>query len=158
MKRTKTLFLALVAVIVGLLAATPGWTGYGRGGPGDGTCHLTTIPECTAVEISGTVYAATSRGDGLLVDTGGGEIVTVYGLGPVWFWERAEVERPAVGESVTMTAYEVTYSNGATRLIAIDITMQDADGTEVVMELRDPATGAPLWRMPRFGNRGGHRS
>lgn len=152
MKRTRTFFLAAIAVLVGLLAATPGWTGHGNHGSGDGTCHLNIIPEGTPTDISGTVYAAATWGGGLQVDTET-EIVTIYGLGPVWYWERADIERPAVGEPITVSAVEVTFSDGTTRLIAIAVTIEGA-----TIDLRDPDTGTPLWRMPRIGRRGGPRN
>jgi hypothetical protein len=96
------------------------------------------VPETT---ICGTVvgYAL----PGLVVKTEEGEEVTVYGIGPWWFWRSQGIERPKVGEDVTIIAYEVTLNDGQVCLIAKEI--ETNQGT---MVLRDAETGLPLWSGP----------
>src|SRR4030042_4100523 len=69
----------------------------------------------TLVTIAGTVIGIGSL-NGLVLDTGTGQ-VTIYGIGPEWYWEKNEVDRPEMGDSVTVNAYEVLFSDG-TRYIA----------------------------------------
>ena len=95
----------------------------------------------TLVTITGTVIGIGSH-NGLVLDTGTGQ-VTIYGIGPEWYWEKNEVDRPEIGESVTVNAYEVLFSDGA-RYIASSITI----GSDT-LNLRDSETGCPLWRGAR---------
>lgn len=95
------------------------------------------------VEISGLIYACDASGSGIQIDTGD-EIVSVYGIGPAWYWEEQGVAFPADGESVTVYAYEITYSDGTTKLVADSITFGDEE--IVTIDLRDD-DGTPLWRQ-----------
>ncbi len=95
----------------------------------------------TPVTIAGTVIGIGSH-NGLVLDTDNGQ-VTVYGIGPEWYWEKNEVERPDIGETVTLNAYEVLFSDG-TRYVASSVTI----GNDT-LNLRDPETGCPLWRGAR---------
>ena len=92
----------------------------------------------TLVTIAGTVIGIGSL-NGLVLDTGTGQ-VTIYGIGPEWYWEKNEVDRPEIGDSVTVNAYEVLFSDG-TRYIASSVTI----GSDT-LNLRDSETGCPLWR------------
>ncbi len=80
-----------------------------------------------------------------MVDTGEG-IVTVYGIGPLWYWDSLGVARPDVGEAIQIDTLRLIYSDGTERLIAVTILV---DGETV--SLRDPVDGKPLWR--RAGRR-----
>jgi hypothetical protein len=91
------------------------------------------------VTVSGTVYAACYAGQGLTVDTGD-ELVTVYGLGPQWYWDLLGVDKPDVGETVEIEAVKVTFSDNTEKIIAISVAMGDD-----MVELRDE-NGRPLWR------------
>lgn len=104
------------------------------------------IAEGEPVVISGTVFEAAAAGDGLVVDTGEGILVTVYGIGPYWYWENQDMERPEVGETIQIDALRLVYSDGTERLIAVTIVV---DGETIA--LRDPVDGKPLWR--RAGRR-----
>ena len=95
----------------------------------------------TPVTITGDVIGIGNH-DGLVVDTTGGP-VTVYGIGPEWYWEKNGVDRPDIKDIVTVNTYEVFFSDGG-RLIASSITI---DGK--TLTLRDAATGCPLWRGPQ---------
>ncbi len=91
-----------------------------------------------SVEISGIV-AAVPAGDGLKVDIGT-EVVTVYGLGPIWYWNDIGVDRPTIGDQVEIDARIVVFSDGTEKTIMMTI---EVNGT--LVELRDPVTGCPLW-------------
>ena len=95
----------------------------------------------TLVTIAGTVIGIGSF-NGLVLDTGTSQ-VTIYGIGPEWYWEKNEVDRPEIGDSVTVNAYEVLFSDG-TRYIASSVTI----GSDT-LNLRDSETGCPLWRGAR---------
>lgn len=77
--------------------------------------------------------------DGLVVDTNNGP-VTIYGIGPEWYWEANSVDRPEIGDSVTVVAHAVLFSD-ETRYVASSITI----GSDT-LQLRDTETGCPLWR------------
>lgn len=103
------------------------------------------IAEGEPVVISGTVFETVAAGAGLSVDTGT-EIVTVYGIGPVWYWDSQGVARPEDGEPIQIDALRLVYSDGTERLIAVTILV---DGETIA--LRDPVDGKTLWR--RAGRR-----
>ena len=92
----------------------------------------------TLVSITGVVIGVGDH-DGLLLDTTN-DHVTIYGIGPEWYWEENKLDRPDIGDSVTVVAYAVLFSDG-TRYIASSMTI----GGETLI-LRDPKTGCPLWR------------
>jgi hypothetical protein len=106
-------------------------------GPPDRPCRIITNGE--PVTITGTVYEAPYAGQGLTVDTGV-DLVTVYGIGPQWYWDQLGISRPDVGEEVEISAVQVTFSDGTQKIIALSITI----GGDVVV-LRDD-NGRPLWR------------
>jgi hypothetical protein len=71
-----------------------------------------------------------------------GTQVKIYGLGPNWYWESFGIdgiEKPDIGDMVTITAYAVVFSD-ATRYVAASVTTLEGP-----IQLRDPATGCPLW-------------
>ena len=92
--------------------------------------------------ISGTVYAAPYAGQGLIVATSEG-LVTVYGIGPQWYWDLLGIDKPDVLETVEIAAVKVTFLDETEKIIAISITIF-GDPDEVV-QLRDE-NGRPLWR------------
>ncbi|WP_022852403.1 hypothetical protein [Thermodesulfatator atlanticus] len=102
----------------------------------------------TPVTITGVVKAVPwPASQGLQIDTGG-EIVTVYGIGPRWYWLQNGVPYPTVGEDITVEGYEVTFPNGTTRIVATKITVS---GQTIVLRGED---GRPLWRGgPNRGRR-----
>ena len=128
---------AVVVLMVVFLSAGLDLAGNGKG-PGNGTGPIHDILSGTPFEYTGDVVSLVP-GAGMLIATDQGN-VTIYGIGPVRYWEREEVERPAVGESVTVHGYTVDYS-GVDRNIAMSITVG-----EQTIELRDPESGIPLWR------------
>jgi hypothetical protein len=150
MKKTFILSLAILTVLATMAFSGESWAGKG-GGAGAGYAASQTGANCTGamlnailsgvpVTITGTVQSVGYYGQGIVIDTGAGTTVTVYGIGPVWYWDSLGVARPAVGDTVTVSAYEVTFSDGTTKLIAVSI---DINGAAVT--LRDTSTGLPLW-------------
>jgi hypothetical protein len=91
------------------------------------------------ITISGTVYEAPYAGQGLTMDTDQG-LITIYGIGPQWYWDLMGTDKPDVGETVEIDAVKVTFSDGTEKIIAISVTIGDD-----VVQLRDE-NGKPLWR------------
>ncbi|MEA1921681.1 MAG: hypothetical protein U9N63_03415 [Pseudomonadota bacterium] len=102
---------------------------------------LDAIPADT---IEGVVTDAGISGSGLIVDNGT-ELITVYGMGPLGFWNSIEVLKPAFGDKVEIDTVEVTLSDGTSRLIAVSLTIIVADGEDITVDLRDE-DGRPAWR------------
>lgn len=90
-------------------------------------------------DYSGEVISIGYGGSGMVIETEDAEVM-IYGLGPLWFWNCKNVSRPVVGDAIKINGYAVDY-NDVQRNIAVFITI---DGQTI--ELRDPETGAPLWR------------
>jgi len=88
---------------------------------------------------TGEVVSLGYFGKGTVISTNDGEI-TVYGLGPLWYWDCKEISRPVVGNVIEVSGYTVEY-NSVQRNVVTSITI----GGEI-LELRDPETGEPLWR------------
>ncbi len=129
------LMLAVMFVMAGSLPVSA------RSGPGDGSGPMASIFDGTPITVSGIVSALPLINDrGLKVDTSE-EIVTVYGIGSPVIWERLGYVPLEVGEEVSIEAYEVTFSDGSYKLIAVTVT-----SGEQTVNLRDPETGKPVWR------------
>ncbi|MDY0039750.1 MAG: hypothetical protein RBS57_05515, partial [Desulforhabdus sp.] len=86
-------------------------------------------------------------GEGMELVTAAGETLTIYGIGPVWYWANLGIERPVVGDDIHVEGYIVNF-NLVERYIAMTITV----GEELV-QLRDPDTGEPLWRRNGQGGK-----
>ena len=95
------------------------------------------------VAITGIVYECGARGSGIQIDTGD-EIVSVFGKGPIWYWQAQDVDFPEVGDTVTIYAYEITFSDGTVKLVADSIDLDDDEIADI--DLRDDE-GRPLWRQ-----------
>ncbi|MEZ4524749.1 MAG: hypothetical protein R2941_02365 [Desulfobacterales bacterium] len=106
----------------------------------DGTCPAANIFDGEAVTVTGTVSEIQNYRQGVQIDTGT-ETVTVYGLGPVWYWEQLDADYPAVGDTISVSAYNVTLSDGSVKTVAASVSV----GEETIA-LRDADTGLPLWR------------
>jgi hypothetical protein len=141
MKCVVKMSIILLAVIFGVMG--PAFAGNGNGGkgigPGNGTGPIHDILSGTPFTISGTIVTMVP-GQGVEIAATDGMTYTVYGLGPVWYWENQGVDRPAVGDTVEVTGFIVNY-NGEIRYIATTVTIY---GNTVL--LRDATTGTPLWR------------
>jgi hypothetical protein len=62
----------------------------------------------------------------------------------VSYWESKEVDYPEVGDSLTVEGNTVDYDS-TVRNIAMSITITIDNETKTI-QLRDSATGQPLWR------------
>jgi len=125
-----------------LLLLLVSFTAYAGNGNGNGkygkTEACSNVLSGTLETIQGTVIGIGNH-DGLVVDTGNSH-VTIYGIGPEWYWEDNEVDRPDITDGVTVVAYAVLFSDG-TRYVASSIKIGGK-----TLTLRDPKTGCPLWR------------
>lgn len=138
-----------VAFVFGLAANAAALDGNGSEmpggihghGAGDGTGPIHELLSQTLITLSGTVSSIAPCGDGIQITDEAGETFTVCGIGPVFYWEELGIARPSGGETMTVNGVVVTFSDGSTKTVAIDITI----GGQVV-PLRDPETGLPLWR------------
>lgn len=147
MKNTKSVTIVTLAV-VSLFIAVPAALARNGHGPGNRSGPIYNITDGDPVEITGTVTSAGTKGNGIEIDTGSGT-TTVYGVGPVGFWGTEGVGIPVVGDEITVNGYEVTFPNNSTKIISESIINGEQEIT-----LRDPESGAPLWR----GGAAGHKS
>jgi len=139
----KALTGSIIVLLVFLLSAGLGMAGNGKGsgqGVGDGTGPIHNIFEGTPFTVTGDVVTAVAGGGLELAPEDETANVIVYGIGSVRYWDSLGIDHPCVGDTLTVDGYTVDY-NGEMRNIAVTITI---DG--VTVELRDPDTGAPLWR------------
>jgi hypothetical protein len=151
-----TVVLCLGVMGVGIAAGGNGNGSRGGGGMnrgnGTGSCVASDIVTAPDVTIEGTVVNVGSYGQGIGIDTGD-EIVRVFGIGPVRYWEDVlEVARPDVGDGILVTGKEVTFSDGTTKIIifTVTFTFEEAETRDTII-LRDTETGLPLWRGEGFG-------
>lgn len=152
MKKAITLAITALTAISLFVMAPAALAGKGNG-PGDGSGPHYDILDGVPVEVTGMVAVIGTSGDGIGIDTGV-EIVTVYGMGPASFWDAAGIAKPEIGEEITVNGYEIPLSDGTFKIVAGSVII---GGDELV--LRDPDTGAPLWRGPKGkgkDNEGGH--
>ena len=141
----KTMYASFILAMAVFICSGSGYAGNGNGsGKGSGTCTQTgnagiaqAILEGAPFVYEGTVVSIGS-GTGMVIAMAE-DNATVYGIGPVRYWDRLDVDRPAVGDVIIARGYTVDYS-GIARNIAMSITI---DGMEV--QLRDPDTAKPLW-------------
>jgi len=120
--------------------------GGGGKGPGDGTGPIHNILDSEPFIADGTVVSIVP-GEGMELVTDAGETLTIYGIGPVWYWESLEIDRPAVGDDIQVEGHIVSF-NLVERYIAMTITVGEEE-----VQLRDPGTGAPLWRRNGQGGK-----
>jgi len=154
MKKILTGSMAAVLALflsAGLCLAGNGYGSGGQGAGGQGTCGGTGIPiVCTGtlVLIEGDVSDVSYGGSGMEVTRDDGSVVIVYGIGPYRYWDFQGIDRPVVGDRVTVSGMEVDFS-GTLRIVAMSITT--SQGTVQLREAcNDDGTGGqPLWRGGR---------
>ena len=71
-------------------------------------------------------------------------IITVYGLGPVSFWESEDVDRPVFGDRISVDVKKIVFSDSTFKYILMSLTYTDR--LDVTIQLRSDVTGCPLWR------------
>ena len=133
--------LSLAMVLLLMMVSLTAYAGNGKGNHKQEK-NMVCLTDLTTLLISGKVVDVGYR-DGIVVDTGSNS-VNIYGMGPEWYWEAKNVDRPDIGDSIDALCYMVTFSDGTTRYVAQSMTI----GTETI-ELRDSKTGCPLWRGPQ---------
>jgi len=134
----KRISLIALALVFGLFCTTLTWAGNGNGvGAKDGSMLNLDLDD--TITVAGTVLSSGVAGSGLSVDEGNGVITTVYGMGPLSYWESLGVAKPTVGEIVAIDALSVTFSDDTTRLIAVSLTIDD---TFITLRTAD----GPSWR------------
>lgn len=141
----KSKILAVIVAFVVVFTAVTVFAGNGKGqesGACSGINCTGTALVCSGVvqTIAGTVV--TYGMPGLVVDTGTSSEL-FYGMGPAWYWEKNNVDRPEIGEAVTLETESVIIGT-TTRQVIVSITVGDQ-----TLMLRDSATCLPLWRGQR---------
>lgn len=138
---TGTLMVVLVLFMsFGVVLAGNGPGNGKSSGVGDCTGPINDILGGEQFDYTGTVTSVIP-GQGLELTLLDETTVTIYGIGPNWYWDMLGVERPVVLDEVTVEGYTVQYSETVLRNVAMSITI----GEETI-ELRDTETGVPLWR------------
>lgn len=141
---------SLTATALTLLLGAPALALAGQGaGPGDGTGPVHDFSTAACSTITGTVASAGTAGSGYVIDDGI-EALSVFGIGPIGYWNALELVPPQVGESVTADVCWLTFSDGSEKAIATAVTLSDGS----YIELRDALTGQPAWRGSQGGGQG----
>jgi hypothetical protein len=115
--------------------------GYGNG-PGNGSQAgdpsyiLNGEPFVFSGAVSAVGYL---NGGGLTLATSNGT-VAVYGIGPLWYWEREGFDWPQVGDSMGVAGFTVELDGVSTNILMSATTVNGK-----ALQLRDPDTGWPLW-------------
>ncbi len=145
MKTMKTLFiLSLVMVITIVLHEQV----FAKRGNGQKLYQKNNIANGESITVSGTVKEIGQYRQGVQIDNGE-KVITVYGLGPLWYWEQLNIAYPAVTDNITVNGSKVTFSDGSTKIIALSIEIGDYK-----VDLRNAESGRPLWRQQNSrGNR-----
>jgi len=156
----KVLASSVVVLMVVFLSAGLGLAGNGKGGGnggggngGGGDCGGTGISlVCSgvAVEIAGMVSDVSYTGSGLVVDG-----TEVYGIGPYRYWDSLGIDRPEIGDEVTVDGMEVTFTDGSTKIIAMSISFENRNTIELRQEC-DAVTGVGGWPLWRGGSKNGN--
>ena len=126
----------------GAMGGGPGGTVGGSGG-GTGTPYICEYGEDATV--SGVVFSVNLWGAGMVVVVDAETSVTVYGLGPWWYWDAQGVALPSAGDNVTVSVKHVVI-NGAERDVAMSLT-NNTTGESI--SLRDAETCYPYWSAGR---------
>ena len=139
MKNIKFKVIVTLTALSFFIAAPSVFAGNGKG-PGNGTGPIYNITDGAPVQVTGIVANIGTRGSGIGIDTGS-EIITVFGMGPLAFWDASNIAKPEIGEEIIVNGYEITLSDGSARIIAESVII---GGQELI--LRDSESGLPLWR------------
>ena len=139
MKSIKCKAIVTIAALSLFIAVPAALAGNGNR-PGNGSGPIHNITDGDPVVITGEVKSVGTKGNGIEIYTGS-ETTTVYGIGPVGFWGTEGIGIPVVGDEITVTGYEVTFPDESTKIISESI-----NNGEQEITLRDPESGAPLWR------------
>jgi hypothetical protein len=95
-------------------------------------------------DLTGTVYECEPGISTRIQIEIEGTMYSVYGLGPASYWEDQGVAFPDVGDPISILVGEITFSDDTSKLVAMSVDVNN-DGIYEI-DLRDSATGVPLWR------------
>jgi len=140
----------ILGVLVLFLSAGWGLAGNGKGGGQGGTGYGTGVSivcSGTLVEVAGVVSDISYAGSGMEVTKNDGSVVMVYGIGPYRYWDLLEIDRPVVGDLVTVLGMEVDF-NGTLKIVAMSIKLGDQTA-QLREACVDGTGGQPLWRGAR---------
>ncbi|VBB42949.1 conserved exported hypothetical protein [uncultured Desulfatiglans sp.] len=148
MKKFLTGSVAALVVLLMSVGASIAANGSDKGSQGvcDGT-GISIVCSGTPVEFTGVVSDINYAGSGLEVTIDESTVVTVYGIGPYHYWALMGVDRPEIGDTVTVSGMEVDL-NGVLKIVAMSMIVNGE-----TIELREPCVdgtgGQPLWRSLR---------
>lgn len=152
MKRLMTGSVAALMVLLMSAGMSMAANSFDKGSQGvcDGT-GISIVCSGTPVEITGLVSDINYAGSGLEVAIDESTVVTVYGIGPYHYWALMGVDRPEIGDPISISGMEVDL-NGTLKIVAMSITIGE-ETDEQTIELREPCAdgtgGQPLWRSLR---------
>jgi len=139
MKKFAVVFVVVVFAVTSLaFAADPPYRGRDR----NRGQICSAVLEGEIVTITG-IMAIMGYHQCMVVETSDKTQVKICGIGPNWYWEANNIDKPDIGESVIVDAFAVPFAD-ATRYIAATITVGENDPQTI--GLRDLTTGCPLWR------------
>lgn len=99
--------VALMALLMCWTAAVAG-NGYRWADKGAQVrTGISVVCSGTPVEVTGIVSDVNDAGSGMEVATADGAVM-VYGIGPYRYWDSLDVDRPAVGDTVTLSGMRWT--------------------------------------------------
>ncbi len=119
------------------------WENMPGAGGFNGICYdiLNGTPFTYSGEIiSNSVNNYGIQGNGMVLATTAGNI-SVLGLGPIYYWDNLNITHPVVGDTIIANGFTVDYNSNIVNIL-MSVVLED--GTTI--QLRDTATGAPLWR------------
>lgn len=134
----------MVARLIVLLALTVFGAGisWAANGAEDGSGPLHDIFSGTPFDYTGTVVGCV-QGEGLILDVVNvTDDILISGVGPQYYWESIDVERPTKGDSIRVVGYTVTFEF-EDEFVSVNIATEITIGDNVV-PLRDE-DGYPLW-------------
>ena len=133
----RSILLITLVMVFGLFCNSSLWAGNGKGA-GDGSMLDVGLTE--PIIFVGVVSDAGIAGSGLSIDDGT-EITTIYGMGPLGYWNSIEVLKPAIGDSIEVAAVLVTFTDGSERWIAVSVSIE-GESDPVLLRTVD----GPAWR------------
>jgi hypothetical protein len=86
-------------------------------------------------EVTGVVYSVSVADSIIQIDEGGGTITTVYCIPFTKLTNKYHVVLN-VGDEVSIDAYDRTFSDGTTKLVAVSLTAENESGQTVTVQLR----------------------
>lgn len=136
-------YLMVLASILIIGVGTAQSAGFVNCGANCNYLPVTNICAGAPETVMGVVESVGLPRNGLVINTASGS-VTLYGVGPYWYWDKQNIAKPDIGETVTAVIAPITTSNNK---VILSMTIESD-----VIQLRDNSTCLPLWRSG-FNNR-----